>query len=414
MNGAAITMNWTDLLKRSVDAWIADKALRLSAALAYYAVFSIAPLLVITIAVAGMVLGDEAVAGQLKAEMKTYIGAPAAGALQSMVESASKPADSITATITGFVVLLLGASGVFGALKDALNTIWEVKEREDFDFRAFAREKVLNFGMVLVIGFLLLVSLLLSTAISSLNHRLETVVSLPPMVWTVVTFFVSMAVATTLFAWIFKVLPDVRTRWKDVWTGAVITALLFEIGKTALSWYLGRESTANAYGAAGSVVLLLLWVYYASCILLFGAEFTQVYAHARGRLIGPAINAEWVGTDERLNQGMDEQGAGGKEPHAAPLRGSLPAAQPFASPLLTLGGAFAIGLIPTLLVFHGRRVTKNAASKQEPVPSSRQRTLGGMIVGPVVRSLIPIVVIPFLKLSLKRHLWYEPQPPSES
>ncbi|HBJ85695.1 MAG TPA: hypothetical protein DDZ88_17835 [Verrucomicrobiales bacterium] len=354
MNVDATNIRWTDLLKRSVNAWIADKTLRLSAALAYYSVFSIAPLLVITIAVAGMMLGDEAVAGQLKAEMKGYIGAPAAAALQSMVESASEPADSVTATITGFIVLLLGASGVFGALKDALNTIWEVKPREDFSIRAFTREKILNFGMVLVIGFLLLVSLLMSTAIASLNHRLEHVVALPAFAWTVVTFLVSMAVATTLFAWIFKVLPDVRTHWKDVWTGAVITALLFEIGKTALSWYLGRESTANAYGAAGSVVLLLLWVYYASCILLFGAEFTQVYAHAQGRHIRPAVNAVWVSRGERLNEGMAEQGHGGKEPHASPQRGGGAAAHPFALPLLA----------PLLKYLEGRGVLLTIEAKE--------------------------------------------------
>lgn len=339
MNAAAITMTWAGMLKRTADAWISDKALRLSAALAYYAVFSIAPLLVIAIAVAGLVFGEKAVTGQLQSELRNYIGGPAAEAVQSMVQSAARPEDGVTATITGFAVLLLGASGVFGALKDALNTIWEVKPREDFDLRAFVRGKILNFGMVLVIGFLLLVSLLLSTAIATLNHRLETVVELPAVVWTVVTFIVSMAVATTLFAWIFKVLPDVHTDWRDVWTGAVITALLFEIGKTALSWYLGRESTVNAYGAAGSIVLLLLWVYYASCILLFGAEFTQVYARARGRIIGPAGNAQWVGADERLNEGLDQHGHGGKEP--APLAPpEMPAARqrdassPLMAPLL--------------------------------------------------------------------------------
>jgi membrane protein len=434
MNGAGITMNWTDLLKRSVNAWIADKALRLSAALAYYAVFSIAPLLVITIAVAGMVLGDEAVAGQLKAEMKTYIGAPAAGALQSMVESAAKPGESVTATITGFVVLLLGASGVFSALKDALNTIWEVKPREDFDWRAFAREKVLNFGMVLVIGFLLLVSLLLSTAIAILNHRLEQVVELPPIVWTMATFVVSMAVATTLFAWIFKVLPDVRTHWRDVWTGAVLTALLFEIGKTALSWYLGRESTANAYGAAGSVVLLLLWVYYASCILLFGAEFTQVYAHARGRIIGPEVNAEWVGADERLHQGMDEHGHAGKEPPAMPQNGGpnkspvlVPLQQdtgPKAAlkhvvahhPLSVMSAAFAIGLIPTLLMMQHRRVTRRAASRHQGVPvrPARRNTPGHQIVGEVARALIPLVLMPFIENAIERRFRHKSSSSSES
>lgn len=354
MNAAAITMTWAGMLKRTADAWIADKALRLSAALAYYAVFSIAPLLVIAIAVAGLVFGEKAVTGQLQSELRTYIGAPAAAAVQSMVQSAARPGEGVTATITGFAVLLLGASGVFGALKDALNTIWEVKPREDFDLRAFARGKILNFGMVLVIGFLLLVSLLLSTAVATLNHRLENVIELPPLVWTVATFIVSMAVATTLFAWIFKVLPDVHTDWRDVWIGAVITALLFEIGKTALSWYLGRESTVNAYGAAGSIVLLLLWVYYASCILLFGAEFTQVYARARGRIIGPAGNAQWVGADERLNEGLDQHGHTGKAQPPPQEETSADTQRDTSSPLMA----------PLLRYFEGRGVLLTLEAKE--------------------------------------------------
>lgn len=335
MNADGIKVTWMELLKRSVNAWTADKALRLSAALAYYAVFSIAPLLVITIAAAGMVLGDDAVAGRVHAQMTMYIGSPAAAALQSMVESASKPADSIMATITGFVALLLGASGVFAALKDALNTIWEVKPKAGTGIMAFAREKFLNFGMVLVIGFLLLVSLLLSTAIASLHDQLSVLVRLPAFVWTGLSSLLSMAVATTLFAWIFKVLPDVSTRWKDVWVGAFITAILFEVGKTGLGWYLGRESTASAYGAAGSVVLLLLWVYYASCILLFGAEFTQEYAHSRGRILVPASGQEWATAGDRAKEGMDHQDDADAAEHAKPQSGAAKVTQhAFGSPLL--------------------------------------------------------------------------------
>lgn len=339
MKADATNVTWMDLIKRTMNAWMADKALRLSAALAYYSVFSIAPLLVICIAAAGMVLGDDAVAGRVHDQMRTYIGSPAAAALESMVKSAARPADSVTATITGFVVLLLGASGVFGALKDALNTIWEVKPKEGTGILAFAQEKFLNFGMVLVIGFLLLVSLLLSTAIASLHDQMEVLVQLPAMVWTAVSALVSVAVATTLFAWIFKVLPDVSTRWRDVWVGAFLTAVLFEIGKTGLSWYLGRESTANAYGAAGSVVLLLLWVYYASCILLFGAEFTQEYARAHGRLLVPEGGQEWATAGDRANEGLDQQPGAEATRHAMPQVGAArvqdhPLGSPLLAPLL--------------------------------------------------------------------------------
>lgn len=352
MNENTINTSWIGLLKRTANDWMADKALRLSAALAYYSVFSIAPLLVITIGIAGLVLGDDAVAGRLHSQMQSYIGSRAAEALQSMVESASRPAEGVTATVTGFVVLLVGASGVFGALKDALNTIWDVKAKEGTGIFAFAREKFLNFGMVLVIGFLLLVSLLLSTLIAGVHERLGDVLVLPAFVWTLITFAVSLAIETTLFAWIFKVLPDVRTQWRDVWIGAVLTAVLFEVGKTGLSWYLGRESTANAYGAAGSVVLLLLWVYYASCILLFGAEFTQIHARSRGRLMVPAKGAEWATAEDRKAEGMDQQGAA--KPHAMPQAGPPAASHSFASPLL----------VPVMKYLEGRGMLLSLEAKE--------------------------------------------------
>ncbi len=299
MNFKAIMQNrWLDLLKRSFLGWMDDKALRLSAALAYYSIFSIAPLLVITIGIVGLVLGEEAVTGQLYGELKNYMGSQSAEAIQSMVQSASKPSQGVVATVTGFVLLILGASGVFGELKDALNTIWGVKPKPGLGIMGMVRGKFLNFGMVLVIGFLLLISLMMSTAIAGLNHRLESVLALPPFVWSVLAFIISTGLVTTLFAMIFRVLPDAQIRWRHVWFGALITAVLFEIGKTGLGWYLGREGTASAYGAAGSVVLLLLWVYYASCILFFGAEFTQVYAEADDYKIEPTANATRVTAEE--------------------------------------------------------------------------------------------------------------------
>lgn len=308
------THRWFGYLKQTFSRWNEDKALRLSAALAYYSVFSIAPLLVIVMGIAGLMLGHEAVTGQLQAGIKSYVGEQAAISVQAMVESASKPAHGIVATLVGFLTLLLGASGVFGELKDALNTIWEVKPKASIGILDMLHVKVLNFGMVLVVGFLLLVSLLLTTAIASLNHRLEGALNLPPIVWTGITFITSFGVVTTLFALIFKVLPDAKIQWRDVWIGAVLTALLFEIGKTGLGWYLGRESTANAYGAAASVVLLLLWVYYASCILFFGAEFTRVYAEAGGRHVPPAAHAQPVTVDDRLQQGLSATTSANEDP----------------------------------------------------------------------------------------------------
>lgn len=336
MSEAITDSRWLRLLKRSLSNWMDDKALRLSAALAYYSIFSIAPLLVITIGIAGLVLGTEAVTGRLYGELKGYVGAQSSAAIQSMVESASKPSQGVIATMLGFVMLLLGASGVFGQLKDALNTIWGVKPKPGQGILAMVRGKFLNFGMVLVIGFLLLVSLMLSTAIAGLNDRLESILPLPAFVWAALAFVISLGLVTTLFAMIFKVLPDAQIRWRYVWIGALITALLFEIGKTGLGWYLGREGAASAYGAAGSVVLLLLWVYYTSCILFFGAEFTRVYAEDHDHVTEPATHAMRVSREDRAQQGLPTtaaQTASGPPPAAGmkrPPHGTSPHPLPVA------------------------------------------------------------------------------------
>ena len=292
------------MLKATFSDWMEDKALRLSAAVAYYSIFSIAPLLVIAIGVAGLAFGQEAVKGQLNQQLSGYIGGQAAQAVESMVQSASKPSHGWMATILGFVTLLLGASGVFGQLKDALNTIWEVQAKSGGGIKAFVRERLLSFGMVLVIGFLLLTSLLLSTFIAGMSSWLESVLPMPAFVWQVATFLVSFGLVTTLFAFIFKVLPDVKLFWRDVWIGAAVTALLFEVGKLGLGYYLGKQGSESAYGAATAVVLLLLWVYYTSCILFFGAEFTQVYARERGVNIEPKEGAELLTPEARAQQGL--------------------------------------------------------------------------------------------------------------
>jgi membrane protein len=310
MNTATSSKKGTfGLLKATFDDWMEDKALRLSAAVAYYSIFSLAPLLVIAIAVAGLVFGQEAVRGQLGEQLKQFVGPQAAQTVQSMIQSAAKPSHGWIATIVGFITLLLGASGVFGQLKDALNTIWEVQAKKGAGIKGFIKERILSFGMVLVIGFLLLTSLLLTTLLAGMTHWLSQILPMPPFVWGVITFVVSFAVATLLFACIFKVLPDVKLAWRDVWIGAAVTALLFEIGKFALGWYLGKQGAESSYGAATSIVLLLLWVYYNSCILFFGAEFTQVYAQSRGVVIQPKADAELLTPEARAQQGLAPVGS---------------------------------------------------------------------------------------------------------
>ncbi|TDU69319.1 membrane protein [Prosthecobacter fusiformis] len=292
------------LLRATLESWVEDKALRLSAAVAYYSIFSIAPLLILSISLAGVVFGEEAVKGHLQSQLINYVGEPAATAVQSMVKSAARAEQGFIATVLGFVTLLLGATGVFGQLKDALNTIWEVRVKPGKAWLQWLRERVVSFGMVLVIGFLLLTSLLLTTAMAGLHEYLETVYPVPGFFWTGVSLLTSFGFVTVLFAFIFKVLPDAIIAWRDVWAGAIFTSALFEIGKLGLSLYLGRESTVSSYGAAGAVVLLLLWVYYNACILFLGAEFTQIYTLHTGRRIRPAPGAELIETQDRLQQGL--------------------------------------------------------------------------------------------------------------
>jgi membrane protein len=322
-----IPMAWTALLKQSFSAWSEDKALRLSAALAYYSIFSIAPLLVISLGLAGLFLDEKALTGQLHDQLRGYVGSKAADAVQSMVQSASTQSHGIVATIVGFVTLMFGASGVLGELKDALNTIWEVKPKAGGSaFGTMLHEKFLNFGMVIVIGFLLMVSLLLSAGVAALSKHFESFLALPAPVWAIIAFLLSFAVITTMIALIFKVLPDAKIHWRDVWIGSVITAFFFELGKTGLAWYLGRESTSSSYGAAGAVVLLLLWVYYASCILFFGAEFTQIFAAAHGRFIVPDAHGERITTGERAEQGLPPVPAAVPAP-APPREATFPGAE---------------------------------------------------------------------------------------
>jgi membrane protein len=311
------------ILRRSVEGFAEDGALRLSAALAYYSIFSVAPLLIVAVYISGVFFGPDAAKGQLEDQLQNYVGGPAASGVQELVKSANQPGRGGLAVAIGITALILGASGVFGQLKDALNTIWEVQLKTTSVVRDFIHNRLLSFAMVLVIGFLLLTSLVLSAAVSSLNSYLQGRFGVPGVVWTSANFLLSFGIVTTLFAMIFKVLPDVTIAWRHVWLGAGVTAMLFEIGKLGLGYYLGRESTASSYGAAGSVVLLLLWVYYSSCILLFGAEFTRAYTQVMSEKVAPELDAEPVTAETRAQQGLP---APGKDVSAPPS--DRPAASP--------------------------------------------------------------------------------------
>jgi membrane protein len=298
------------MLKQSAAAWSDDKASRLAAALSYYPIFSIAPLLIIAIAVVGLVFGQEAASNQVFQQIRGLVGDEGAKAIQTMVQSAHKSDGGIWATVIGVGTILLGASGAFGQLQDALNTIWQVKPKSGQGIKGFVRIRVISFSLVLVIGFMLLVTLVLSALMAGLGSYLEGILPIPSVALQALNFFISFSVTALLFTLIYKVLPDVTVKWKDVWIGGVVTALLFSLGRFLIGLYLGKGSVGSAYGAAGSLVIILLWIYYSSQILFFGAEFTKVFANTLGSHIKPSPHAEPVSEGARLNQGMEAKSTG--------------------------------------------------------------------------------------------------------
>lgn len=307
----AMPMNFKtiwQLLKETFKEWSEDKASRLSAALAYYTIFSLAPLLIIVIAIAGSVFGEEAARGQIVGQIQGLVGTSGAEVIETAIENANQPATGTIASIISIIALLFGASGVFAELQDALNTIWEVTPKPGMGVKGFVRNRFLSFAMILGIGFLLLVSLVISAALAALNSYFSHLVPGVDFLWSIANFLISFGVITLLFAMIYRFLPDVEITWNDVWIGAAITSLLFVIGKSILGIYLGNSSFGSAYGAAGSLVIILAWVYYAAQILFFGAEFTQVYATKYGSQIVPTKNAMPVTEEARAQQGIPHEG----------------------------------------------------------------------------------------------------------
>ncbi|KOP23537.1 ribonuclease BN [Hapalosiphon sp. MRB220] len=276
------------LFKETFNEWQEDKASRLAAALAYYTIFSIAPLLIIVIAIAGAVFGEAAARNAIFTQLQGLIGAAGAEVIQNAIESASQPRAGTIASLISIVVLIFGATGLFTELQDSLNTIWEVKPKPGKVVKNMVRQRFLSFAMVLAIGFLLLVSLVISTILAALINYFQILLPGIDFIWQIVNFTLGFIITTLLFGLIFKVLPDAKIVWKDVLIGAALTSLLFSFGRYALGQYLGNNTFGSTYGAAGSIVVILVWVYYTAQILFFGAEFTQVYARRYGSRITPA------------------------------------------------------------------------------------------------------------------------------
>ncbi len=300
--------NLPKLFMLTYQGWKEDKASRLSAALAYYTVFSLAPLLVIVIAITGLFWQREAVQSQVMSQVEGLVGAEGRTFVSDLLTSASNPAEGITATIIGIITLFFGALGVFNELHNSLNTIWDVKEEETKGFLESIKKvvfsRLLSFTMILGIGFLLLVSLVISAGLSAAQETIGNAIPISEIILQIINLVISIGAITVLFALIFKFLPDAEIAWRDVWLGAFVTAVLFSLGKLLIGLYLGNSAVASSFGAAGSLVLLLIWIYYSAQILFFGAEFTQVYANNYGSKIVPESEEATAQTGAALQSGQ--------------------------------------------------------------------------------------------------------------
>ena len=293
-----------DLLKETYSEWAEDKASRLAAAIAYYTAFSMAPLIILTLVILGLFFQSDVAQDYLMDQITSMVGPDGAIVFQDIMQNASRPSGLTAAAVIGIATLLFGASGVFGALQDAMNTVWGVAPKPGRGLWGMIESRFLSFTMVLGLGFLLLVSLVLSAALTALGEFVAGYFQEYVIIGQILNFLISFGFVTLLFAMIFKVLPDVEIAWSDVWMGAVVTAFLFTVGKFVIGLYLGQQSFGSTYGAAGSILIVLLWIYYSAQILLMGAEFTQVYARRFGSRIVPDKDAVPLDEEMRAKQGI--------------------------------------------------------------------------------------------------------------
>ena len=281
------------LFKSALGAWWSDNVPRQGASLAYYTLFSVGPVLLVAVAIGGLVFGQEAVRGEVVGQVSSLLGTEGARALQTLLRGAARPRAGVRATIIGIATFFLTATGAFNELQTALNGIWRVRPKPGVNIGGFLLTRVISFGLVVAVGFLLVVSLIISAALAAAAKYFSDQVPAAPILWEAANTLVSLAVISLLFALVYKVLPDVELRWRDVWIGAVVTAALFTVGKFLIGLYLGQSTISSSYGAAGSILVLLLWVYYSAQVVLLGAEFTRVYTEWwRGHHPQPSSHAE--------------------------------------------------------------------------------------------------------------------------
>jgi membrane protein len=304
------------LFKSAGSEWSNDNAPRLGASLSYYTIFSLAPVLLLVISVAGLVLGEKAAQGRIVDQLSGLLGPEAAKTVQSMLEKTSHHGSGILATVIGAVMLVVGATGVMIELQDALNVVWKVVAKPGRGIKGIIRDRLLSFGIVLGFGFLLLVSLVLSAAVALLDSWMGSFMPGWIVVGYLLSYGLSLGVVAFVLAAIFKILPDVKITWRDVWVGALVTSVLFHLGKFGISLYIGKASVASTFGAAGSLAVLLVWVYYSSQIVLFGAEFTRVYADQYGTRVVADDNAIPVPETPLARAAMEKQIKNGEVPSA--------------------------------------------------------------------------------------------------
>ncbi|MGE5411508.1 MAG: YihY/virulence factor BrkB family protein [Clostridiales bacterium] len=281
-------------LKEIFSEYSENKIPKLGASLAYYTIFSIAPLLIIVIAVAGFIFGKDAAQGQLYGQIKSMVGNEAAVLVQTAIKNSSSSSAGIIATVVGIITLIIGATAVFIEIQDSLNIIWRVKPKANKPLKEFLRTRFTSFALVISIGLLLMVSLVISAAISALTDIIDKYLHVPGYLFQLIDVVLSLSVIFVLFSMIFKMLPDVELSWKDVRIGALVTTILFVTGKYLIGLYLGRSSVSSVYGAASSLAIILVWIYYSSQILYLGAEFTYVYAVRYGSGVKPTAYADAV------------------------------------------------------------------------------------------------------------------------
>lgn len=336
---------WTQLVKQAVVAWSDDYAPSMGAAISYYTLFSLAPLLVLVIAVAGLAFGAEAVRGQISAQLAALMGPETAEAIEGMVASATLSDGGTWATLASVAVLLVGATSVFSELQAALDRIWHVPEsRKPSGLWGLLRARLFSLGLILGLAFLLMVSLAVSAALAAFGSYVGGLLPGQELLLQALNTGVALSVTTVLFAMIFKLMPTARVAWRDVWVGAVVTALLFEVGKLLIGLYLGKSALANSFAGAGALVVLLAWVYYAAQIFLLGAEFTKVYAHAHGsaRHREPATPVQLSAADARTSP-----------PARTPASSPAAVQAPSRAPRTAVPAGATRALLPTLALLGG-------------------------------------------------------------